>query len=225
MSFLIVAFTVASATNVVLPDAVSVESGGGYALAEGFGANSLGEWSGTGSVRVGAGVSGRLTLGASVGPYVAPYPVPFVMSENLDALLVGTSARYHVIQTPAFGLAPWVAGTWGLRSGPDLGLLVGGIAIEGGGDWVRADLSVPLVGAGLMDGEWGVMASPLLWAASEGGLTFRPSQAHSWRIAATSLIPHIDYRYRTQDGWVWGLDVGGWPGAVHLVRGTVGFDW
>jgi len=215
----------ATAGTVLLPEASPLEQGHGSAVAQGIANDIADTWSATGMVRARIGVTDRFIVGAHVGPYLYPDPTRLWAYEPMDAHLGGLQMHYNVLQSDSFNLGPWVGAIGAIRPDTTTVYTATGMALEGGGELVRYDLSVPLfLGALSADGATGAL-TPLILAGSEGGLTFHPHEEHSLRVGATSLIPHLDYRYTADNGIVIGADIGGWLGAQHWARGTIGFRW
>ena len=111
-------------------------------------------------------------------------------------------ARYNVVQRPSFRLAPFVAyagwqwvGTYGT------GL---GVAMEGGGERFRWDLSLPLVGLmsdRLVDDCLACYEfQPYLPLFGEAGLSAALGDHDLLRLGTTSYAPNLSYQH-VADSW------------------------
>lgn len=127
------------------------------------------------------------------------------------------SARYRIAPTRGFALAPIV----GVFAAQGLDTAVGGavgVAVEGGGDRVRGDLSL-MCGVGVMAGVPGVVP------AGEGGVSLLVGRErrHALRLGVVEVVPDLSWRYEGK-GWMVGAGVTGLPfyaGGERIVGGVL----
>jgi len=170
--------------SLALPSAVAIEGGGGQAA---LGAVVSGGASPVASVtlRGAVGITDRLALSGG-------------LREPWGGLLLGL--RYTVVQTDGFRFAPYVFATVDddlvtfapSEARPALGAGVG-VALEGGGEAFRYDLSLPLVASNIDP-----LASPLRvpFAGATLGVSVRVVNHHTVRVGVESTFaPGISWRY------------------------------
>lgn len=113
-------------------------------------------------------------------------------------------ARFLAVDTPKFRLAPTLVlagfGSASSTGGRGSGLMVmAGLAIEGGWDKVRLDLSTSLLGATRAVPDF--FDGPLLWIPpnalvfSEAGVSFPIGEHHALRLGMLSTVPSVRWRY------------------------------
>jgi hypothetical protein len=167
-----------------LPSAVALEAGGGQA--------ALGA-----VVSGGATPVASVTLRGAVG-ITDRLAVSGALREPWGGLLLGL--RYNVVETDGFRLAPYAFATVDddlvtfAPSEARLALAAGvGVALEGGGESFRYDLSLPLVASNVDP-----LASPLRvpFAGATLGVSVRVASRHVVRVGVESTFaPGITWRY------------------------------
>ncbi len=147
----------------------------------------------------------------------------FCRPEQTGGLGLAGSVRARWALTDGFALAP-VAGAFGiLREGVGTVGGAAGVALEGGGRKVRADLTLMVaVGAEVEGSRYsadGVAVVPV----GEGGVTFLlgDERRHAVRVGVAELAPTVSWRYEG-DRWFVGAGLVGLPvvaGGEHVTVG------
>ncbi|MDP2314433.1 MAG: hypothetical protein Q8P41_16140 [Pseudomonadota bacterium] len=183
------AFAAEPVPTLAMPTAVALEAGTGQA---GVGALAVGGDSPSGAVtlRGAVGITDRLAISGG-------------LMEPRGGLLLGL--RYNVYQSDTFRVAPFVFGIADddlVTEAPidTLGALSAGlgVALEGGGQTFRFDLSLPLVATGIDP-----LANPLYVPLVGGslGVTVQAHRRHALRFGIESLAaPAVTWRYAA-DRW------------------------
>ncbi|MDP2309746.1 MAG: hypothetical protein Q8P18_27245 [Pseudomonadota bacterium] len=167
---------------------------------------------GSGQAAVGAVVTGGETPGGAVTLRGAVgitdrLAISGGLMEPLGGLFLGL--RYNVVQTERFRLAPFVFGI----ADDDLVTVVPadasealsagiGVALEGGGETFRFDLSLPLVTTAVNP-----LVDPLYvpWAGSSFGVSMRLGERHGLRFGVESFFsPAVTWRYAPERWYVQG---------------------
>lgn len=147
------------------------------------------------------------------------------------ALVTGAlvSARVLAVDTPHFRLAPTFLlagyGSASTTGGGGSGVMpMVGVAMEGGWEKVRLDLSTSLFGASRALPDF--FRDPMLWyppmslALTEAGVSFPIGEYNSLRIGLISMVPCVRWRYETER---WFIDAGlASAGFINLAQGQLG---
>lgn len=150
------------------------------------------------------------------------------------ALLAGGAfgGRFLAVNNERFHLAPtlFVAGFGSVSStgGAGSGLMVmAGVAMEGGWDRVRLDLSTSLAGATRAVPDF--FNDPMVWyppnalAFTEAGVSIRLNEHNDLRVGLISLVPGVRWRHE-QDRWFVEAGLAS-AGAITLAEGQVGLSF
>ena len=107
----------------------------------------------------------------------------------------GLRLRRAVVERPGLRVAPWVTLAGGALDGEGSLVMLGGMALDAGGDRARFDLSVPLLGI-LADPGTAVEAGVLVPAVAFGemGVRFPVGSHSSLRLGTAGMAPGVDWR-------------------------------
>ncbi|MCB9765538.1 MAG: hypothetical protein H6739_37535 [Alphaproteobacteria bacterium] len=189
-----------------LPDAAPREPGAAHVAVGALGALSVEDpWGAVGGYLGAERAFGdRLLLQARLPAIWMPNPQPLRTGPSLGGVVGAASVSFRgtVVDKPALHLAPYVmlggltsySAPAGLRGG-GLGLL--GVAMEGGGERVRVDASLSVLGlAGSPGGGTPLFFAP--WTAvafSEGGVSFPILEGHRLRLGLLSMLPTVGWMF------------------------------
>ena len=124
-----------------------------------------------------------------------------VLSPITPGALGLVGARYVVWERPGLTVAPMGGVFWRVEAEPWSLWAINalGVAVEGGWERVRLDVSLPLAGARVATNTWPVesrgLPGPLLLSFVEAGVTVKLDDHSSIRLGALSLLPTAVYRY------------------------------
>lgn len=191
-----------------------------------------------GFVRGDLALSDRVQLNgfAMTGVMASPEwgPVGLRGSSGLASVTVpAVGVRVQAVRQPRVNVAPWLyvaglatlSGSGGPRGGA---LTLAGLAVDAGGERLRVDLSLPVVGGafpvpGVAQGDGMVFWPWLAPVFSEAGLSWRVHPGHTLRLSMTSFAPGLGWRW--SHGGLWGELRLSSAGFLTLGSAQVGWRW
>jgi len=188
-----------------LPSASPIESGRGEVEVGGFAGLGI-----AGTVAVNAAVADRFVIGANINGFYVPVPFSGLAMHTYPAFV---SARYDLTESDGLNVAPFAL--IGASYTPYFydaihpstgqprevlahtdGFTMMGVAIEGGSDKLRFDLSAPLAGLTWQPELNNQLRFVHAYLLSELGLTWRIEDGHSVRLGTLlAILPNVAYRH------------------------------
>jgi hypothetical protein len=176
-----------------------------------------------------APAGGRVDLTFSSGRSAIFATGSFLASAQPDGFAT-LGYRVQVLSGP-FHLAPFLSVAGHFGSSYLDNRLTGrlGIALEGGGEHWRADLSLPLFGAAWFPApkveENFSLLYPIEFALTiEAGLSYHINPQHRLRLGLVGIFPALSYRYDALAGWLAEV-LAGTMGRNSLFQARWGWRW
>jgi len=149
------------------------------------------------------GIGGAASLGADVpvGEGMAVRAQAFGAAADSDPLGgLWVSLRGPVVEERRLVVSPWVAAGMGIFYGEFTSGGLAGLAIDTGGDHVRVDVSIPLVGA-VADPDSGVEPFYLepIAVIGEFGVRWEVGERSSLRAGMMGILPGVDWQRQIGD--------------------------
>ena len=149
------------------------------------------------------GIAGAASIGADVpvGEGMAVRAQAFGAAADSDPLGgLWVSLRGPVVEERRLVVSPWVAAGMGIFYGEMTSAGLAGLAIDAGGDHVRVDVSLPLVGA-VADPDSGVEPFYLepIAVIGEFGVRWEVGERSSLRAGMSGVLPGVDWQRQIGD--------------------------